>query len=347
MLRWILLLAVVPTWLAPHLACAADASSEPSVLIQTAVAMKRNVVETVTAFGTIEPDADRVLSVSVPHGGLVDRVWVRVGQRVERGTSLAELISNPADHMQFLQAQSALDFASHELQRQQQLFTAHIATRAQVAEAQRSLIDAQATLDSLRSQGKGQAAIALQTPIDGIVTRVDVQAGQRVAAGTTALLIAAEDRLVAILGVEPENATGIHPGAQVTLTSVFSPEFRLNAAVSEVHAMVNPATLLVDVLVPLPPEPRKDLVLGSHIEGQIRLKAHIALTVPRTAVLRDEHGAYVFKVSNAHAIRVAVTPGDSTEDDLEVSGRLEAGDRIVTSGNYELRDGMQVREPSQ
>lgn len=347
MIRWMLLPALLPMLLAPLPLRAADAPAGPSVLIRTGVATERSVAETVTAFGTIQPDPDRVLSLSVPHGGLVDRVWVRAGQRIQRGARLAELVSNPADHMEFLQARSAVEFARRELQRQKRLFASHLATRAQMAAAKRSLQDAQARLESLRSQGKGQSSLVLRTPMDGIVTRMDVQAGQRVAAGSTALLIAAEDRLVAVLGVEPENVRGIRSGVPVTLSSVFEPQFRLSAQVREVHAMVNPATQLVEVLVPLPEGRLDDLVLGSHIEGHIRLRAHRALTVPRSAVLRDGHGAYVFKVSGGHAQRVAVTPGVSTGDALEVRGALQAGDRIVTSGNYELHDGMAVREAAQ
>lgn len=349
MTRWMLrvawmVLLLLPAWLAPPGAMAAAPAAGPSVLVRTGVVTPREVAETVTAFGTVQPNPDRVLSLSLPHGGLVDRVWVRVGQRIQQGARLVELVSNPADHMQFLQARSAVEFAQRDLRRQQRLFASHLATRTQVAAAQRSLRDARATLRALRSQGKGQASLVLHAPMDGIVTRMDVQPGQRVGAGSTALLIAAEHRLVAVLGVEPEDVAGIHAGTAVALSSVFAPRFHLTARVREVHAMVNPATQLVDVLVPLPPEHLDDLVLGSHIEGRIRLKAHRALTVPRSAVLRDAKGAYVFKIADGHAKRIAVVPGLPAGDAVEVKGALKAGERIVTLGNYELHEGMALRE---
>ncbi|HKJ00534.1 MAG TPA: efflux RND transporter periplasmic adaptor subunit [bacterium] len=337
----ILLLLALPL---PPGALAAEAAVGPSVLIRTSAVTERTVAETVTAFGTIQPDPDRMLSLSVPHGGLVNRVWVRVGQRIGRGARLAELIANPTDRMQFLQAQSAVEFAQRELQRQQRLFSEHLATRAQVATAQKDLRDAQATLDSLRSQGKGQASLILRTPMDGIVTRIDVQAGQRVGTGSAAVLIAAEDKLVAVLGVEPENVSIIDAGVPVRLTSVFQPQFHLEAKVREVHAMIDPATQLVDVLVPLPADKLDHLVLGSHIEGHIRLHSHHGLTVPRRSVLRDGKGAYVFQVTSGKARRVDVQALLTGDDWVEVRGPLKVGDRIVTSGNYELQDGMAVRE---
>jgi membrane fusion protein, multidrug efflux system len=342
--RTLLLAALLLALVMPLGVQAADPAAGSSVLIRTGIVTERTVAETVTVFGTIEPDPDAVLSLSLPHGGLLDRVWVRAGQRVQRGARLAELVSNPADRMAFLQARSAVEFAQRELQHQQRLFSEHLATQAQLAAAQKSLQDAQDTLDALRSQGKGEASLILRTPMDGIVTRIDVQAGQRVATGSTALLIAAEDKLVAVLGVEPENVAAIRPGATVELSSVFVPEFHLTAQVREVHAMINPATQLVDVLVPLPASRLDELVLGSHIEGQIHLRAQRGLTVPRQAVLRDDRGAYVFLVAGGHAARIAVTPLLSTGDLVEVTGALHAGDRIVTTGNYELSDGMAVRE---
>ena len=41
---------------------------------------------------------------------------------------------------------------------------------------------------------------------------------------------------------------------------------------------------------------------------------------------------------------VKVQTGTETDRDIEVKGELAAGDRVVISGNYELSDGMAVRE---
>ncbi len=73
--------------------------------------------------------------------------------------------------------------------------------------------------------------------------------------------------------------------------------------------MVNPTTRLVDVLTRVPASKSTPLVLGNRIKGTITLKEERTLAVPRSAVLRDAQGAYLFIVQNGRAHRVGVTTG--------------------------------------
>lgn len=66
--------------------------------------------------------------------------------------------------------------------------------------------------------------------------------------------------------------------------------------------------------------------------------------MPRSAVLRDAQGAYVFIVKDRVAHRVQVHTGTDNGTWIAVRGDLHAGEQVVTLGNYELRNGMAVRE---
>lgn len=316
----------------------------PSVLVKTTAVEQHQFSETLTAYGTLDPDPDQVLSLSLPHAGLINRMWVRLGQRVERGDRLLEVVTAPDARMQYLQAQSAVDYAQRELDRQQRLLGEKLATKAAVDAARKSLQDARSTLEALKQRGQGLEKETLRAPMDGIVTRLDLSQGQRVQADTTAMLIAAEQRLIARLGIEPEDLARVQPGTPVTITSVFVPELSIDSQVREVHAMVDPATHLVEVLVPIPADASHGLVLGSRVIGILQLASSESLVVPRSAVLSDQGQAYVFTVANGKARRVAVTAGNDAGEQVAVSGDLRAGDRVVTSGNYQLVDGMAVRD---
>ncbi len=244
------------------------ADSQPSVAVITATAAEAQVADSLHAYGTLEPDPDQVLSLSLPHAGLISRVWVRLGQRVKRGDALVEVVTAPEVHMQFLQAQSAVDFAVRDLQRNQRLLSEQLATKAQVEAARKALDDAQAALAALKDRGVGAQKATLRAVRDGIVTRLDVTLGQRVPADTTAMLIAAESRLVARLGVEPEDLGRIRPDAPVELQSVFVPGVSIVTRVREVHAMIDPATHLVEVLAPIPETAVDHLVLGSRVRAR-------------------------------------------------------------------------------
>ena len=316
----------------------------PSALVTTAPVAERAIGETLTAFGVVDPDPDHVLSLSLPRAGLINRVWARLGQRVRRGDRLLEVVTAPDARMQYLQAQSAVDYAQRELDRQRRLLGEQLTTRAQVDAADRNLHDAAAALDALKHRGQGLDSEVLRAPMDGIVTRLDVSQGQRVQADSTAMLIAAEQRLVARLGIEPEDLDRVQPGTPVTLSCVFAPGITIATHIRDVHAMIDPATHLLEVLAPIPPAQGAELTLGSRLVGRLELASHQALVVPRSAVLSADGQDYVYIVQSGQARRVPVTKGVEEGAVVAVTGQLHTGDAVVVSGNYELRDGMAVRE---
>jgi RND family efflux transporter MFP subunit len=320
------------------------AAELPSVLVRTGTISKQTISKTIHVYGTVLPDPDQSISLSLSHGGYITRVWCRLGQRVRKDDKLLELDASPSGRMQFIQAQRKVDFARQELAHQQRLEKEQLATRAQVEAARKVLLDAQTNLASLRKQGLEKTHETLVAPMDGIITQLNVTQGQRVQAETTAMLIASEDKLIVSLGVEPEDLKFIQPGLKVTLFSVFEPDYKATTTVREAHAMINPNTHLVDVLAAIPDEQVDHLVLGCKMKALIELAAHNTLVVSRSALLKDEKGDYIFLVSKGKAHRVAVNRGVDTRMFVEIQGEVQAGDIVVVSGNYELKDGMSVRE---
>ena len=62
------------------------------------------------------------------------------------------------------------------------------------------------------------------------------------------------------------------------------------------------------------------------------------------AVLTDANGAYIFQVSGGKAHRVTVTSGAESQGMVAISGGIDPHVPVVVLGNYELQEGMQVRQ---
>jgi len=165
-----------------------------------------------------------------------------------------------------------------------------------------------------------------------------------VQADTTALLLGHQDRLIVLLGVESEDARELQAGQAVVLKSVFDPGVRIESRIVAVHALINPATRLVDVVVPIPAEQADRLTLGSIVQAEIIINTADHLVVPRNAVQLGSDGAHVFRVEDGRAKRVAVDIELAEGARLNVSGPLKAGDRVITVGSHVVEDGMAVRE---
>ncbi len=319
-----------------------QATETPVVMIKTAPIVRTQLGDTLVSYGVLEPDPDQVVSLSLPHAGLINRVWVRLGQRVKTGDKLLEVITAPEARMQFLQAKSAVDFAKRERVRKQQLLAEQLTTQAELDAARKQLKDARSTLVALRERGLNKAEETLYAPHDGIITQLNVSQGQRVPTNTTAVLIATQEHLIARLGIEPEDLNKVQLGTPVTIISVFVPDIKVSSQIREVHAMIDPRTHLVEALAPIPAQQGRKLVLGSRIIGNIHLPSHTVLVVPRSAVLGTKDRAYLYTVKNGRAQRISVQTGIQTEKLTAVSGDIQVGDRVVTSGNYELHNGMAV-----
>jgi len=322
----------------------AAAAEGPSVQVQVAKAELRTLHETVTAYGRVQPDPDQVASIALPRAGLVGHLWVRLGQPVTADQQLLQLDTAPAARVDYQQAKAAVDYARSDLRRLQDLLTKQLATRDQVASAQKTLQDAEARLQAQSKLGTQLKEEVIRAPFAGIVTQLSVAQGQRVQADTTALLLARRDALVVLLGVEQDDAARMQPGLPVRLNSVFRSDVQVQTQLADVHAMVNPKTRLVDALVPIPKASTANLVIDETMRGVVTLHQERVLAVPRSAVLRDSSGDYLFVVRAGLAHRVAVSTGLEDDGIVAVHGALATGDAVVTVGNYELSDGMAVRE---
>lgn len=330
--------------LAMAISCARGWAQEPSVLVRQAKAVQHLIGETLTVYGQVQPDPDTMQTISLLHDALISRVAVRPGQRVKRGETLLNVTTSPKAHMEYFKARSAVDYAKRELARQRRLLAERLSTNSQVEAAKSALQDALAHLKALEAQGQNKAIERVAAPASGIITQIKVKQGDRLQAGAALLEMAVGNRLVAVLGVEPEDIRALEPGTPVTIRSVFVPEYRADSRLREIHAIINPSTRLVDALVPIPPDQADRLVLGGSLTADIHLNRHTGLTVPRSAVLQDDRGTYVFRIKDGRGQRVAVTTGLQSDRWVEITGGLKAGEAVVVAGNYELKDGMPVRE---
>ncbi len=334
MSRWALLVFLL--WLP-------GAGAEPARPVTTAPVQSGSVRPTVPAWGAVQPDPDRLLSLALPRAAVIGRVYVRGGQIVVAGAPLLDFTTAPSVQQDHAQAASALDYARRNLDRSERLFAEQLATHADLDAARRDLQDAQSRLTALAAVGAGETHGTLRAPVAGIVTEVFLTPGERVAADTLAVSIADRQALVAVLGIEPETAVRIAKNAGVKISGVFDTATGFTGHVAAVQAVTDPVSHLIGVLVPIPADAAGYLI-GAALRGEIELPAEAALRVPRAALLADGGGTYLFVLRQGRARRVDVAIGVPVDDDIIVSGVLQAGERVVTTGGRELGDGDAIED---
>lgn len=327
------------------------AAVDVSAAVSTVVAKQAVVSTTVAAYGDVAPG--QLQSISFPRAGQLAELLVVAGQRIRKGQVVARLIGDPATEATYRQAEYALSLAEGEFKRVESLFTLQLATTSQVEIARKAVKDALANQYAQQKLGGGQPIADVLSPFDGVVIALNAAQGERLAAGAPVAQVGRIDRLKVNLGIEPAERYRVQVGNPVELTvmqmgstaaGLTTTPTKQSGKINAIQDIVDPKTQLVSAAVDIAEGSSISLVPGMRMSALIKTGEQNGWVVPRQAVLKDDQGAYLFQVQAGIAHRVAVVQQAEQGQELSVSGPLNANLPVVSLGNYELSDGMKVRE---
>jgi RND family efflux transporter MFP subunit len=180
----------------------------------------------------------------------------------------------------------------------------------------------------------------LAAPFDGVVSAIPVAQGARVQPGMALMTLTRADGLLVTVGVEPRQVTQLQVGQDTQLEALNGSQPASRGKLVRVDRIIDPVTRLVNADVALV----GPVLQGEAFRVSIEVGRFSGWLVPHDAVLNDARGNYVFQVAAGKALRVAVqmVGGDGTTS--VVNGPIDPQRLLVTEGNYQLTDGMAVRQ---
>ena len=191
----------------------------------------------------------------------------------------------------------------------------------------------QAKIDELKAlyqlKKKQLDALHVRAGIDGVLTEVPVQVGQRVVAGTNLAKMVAPNHLKAELKIAETQAKDITWGQPA---SVDTHNGVIQGSVMRIDPAVINGTVTVDVKLEgeLPPGARPDL----SVDGTIDLdRLANVMYVGRPAFGQENSTVSMFKLDpdGKGATRVTVKLGRSSVNAVELLGGLNEGDQVILS----------------
>jgi len=323
-------------WAAPP----AFATGTPSVLVWTQTPVRGSIPDTITAYGTAVPATNGGMTLSVQADGRVLQLFVTPGEAVHAGQRLLEFEISSAARSNYEQALSALELAREEQTRTARLLSQQLATRDQLAKADKAVTDAQASLSALEREYGGKPRQTLTAPFDGVVSTVPVAQGARVQPGVALITLTRTGGLVVTIGIEPAQRLRLQLGQSAQLEALGGAEPALGGKLVRIDHVLNPTTRLVDADVAV----SGTLLQGEAFRVRVELGRIEGWLVPRDAVLSDTDGAYAFQVAEGKAVRIPVKLLGSDGATSVVDGPVDPHRLLVTQGNYQLGDGMAVRQ---
>lgn len=347
----------------------------------------RDLTAIVNASGTIEPQQSVSIQATTP--GEVVRIGVAEGQRVRKGqfllqldpvnvaaTASAQEAAAQASAADLAQAEAQLAWARQEYDRKRELAEAELVPRAELQQAEAELRAREAAARAARSRAGQMAAtlrgaqhalsrVTITSPIDGIITRVNVEEGEVAMIGTmnqpgTVLMTVADLGVMeAKVDVDETDIVHIDIGQEARVSIDAFPDTTFVGRVTEVSTAPkivptptgpSPTATDFEVKVTLEgpiPTARSGLSASAEIVTATRNQA---LTIPvQSLVVRqisdDAAGAQgvaeregVFVIENGRARFVPVRVGIAGDRYFEVVRGLEGGEQVVSGPYQALRD---------
>jgi RND family efflux transporter MFP subunit len=326
-------------------------ADDTTAAVTTAQVQRGPIAQPVTAYGIVEASAANLTSINLPYVARVTQLRVQEGQTVAHGEALFVVQADPAAALAAAQARSAVTFADGEVARSQSLFDKGLATTSQLATARKAAQDAREALASQDKSGIVSGSKLVTSPLDGVVVQVSVGQGAQVQAGGPIVQLAPSaggqgSSTNVQLGVEPADAAAIHPGDTVRLRGLSTAlaNTTVTGRVVIVGASIDTQSQLVNVGANIALGGTA-FIPGTRVAADIDTRRGVHWVVPRSAVLGDDQGHFVYQVASgnkAHRVNVTVLTEDGNR--YGVDGALDAKQPVVIGGNYELQDGMTVQD---
>ena len=287
-------------------------------------------------------------------GGKIIQRPAEVGQRVKVGQVLAQLdaqdyqLSADAARAGLAAATTNRDLAAADMKRYKGLREQNFISDAELERRDATLKAAQAQLEQAQAQLSGQGNQASYTrlvaDVSGVVTSVDAEVGQVVAAGTPVVRIAQDGPRDVVFAVPEDKVVLIKVGSKAEVRG-WTAGARIQSVVREVAASADPVTRTFTVKVAL--DAKDPLALGvtvSVVPQGLERSGLQAMKLPTSAFRQDGQSSAVW-VLDTVSMTVKLQPvviATADGNDVVVAAGLQPGMQVVIAGVHVLSPGQKV-----
>lgn len=305
----------------------------------------------------VETDARRIARVGSPVAGRILRLIVFEGQKVNAGTVLATLHSTALSdaQMQLIKAESQQGLAAAGVSRAEQLVAADVIGRAELERRRAEQLQAATEVSAYRTQLRGlgmteaqirqmetnrrlSADYPIVSPRSGTVLKRDVTVGQVVQPADPAFTIADLSSVWIVANVPEEEGAVLQQGMEVNVRIPALPTEEIHGRLSYVSPIVDPNTRTIAVRMDVSNTAgilKPDQLASMTFTG----KSQKQLTVPNTAVVREEDKDHVFvRIGQGRYILREVVLGAEENDRRAVVSGITASDSLVLDGAFHLNN---------
>jgi len=303
--------------------------------VKTEPATIRDLTHTIRTVGQVEVDERRLTHMHTKLEGWVQELYVKfTGEQVQKNQKLfeiysPELVSTQEEYLLALKAVKSLGDSEFP----------------EIAQNAKSLLEVtrqrfalwDITPDHIRDlekTGKVLRTLPLHAPSSGYVMHMAVREGMHVLPAMELYALADLSTVWVLADVYEYEIPLVKLGQQATMTLSYFPGQTFKGKVTYVYPTLETKTRTVKVRFELP-NPRWALKPGMFANIDLQIPRGKRLVVPNTAVLDSGNEQLVFIDQGQGMFEPRkVTVGVRTRDTYEILEGIQAGELVVTRGNF-------------
>lgn len=305
--------------------------------------------------GILRVPNEKRATINSIYPGTISKIYIKLGDYVKKGQTIAT-ISNPefiSVQESYTTVNSQITFARQEVDRQKTLHEGNAGALKNLQNAQAQLKNLQAQKASLVKQlqlmgmnpaqisnGNLKNALAISSPINGYVTRLNSSIGNYVDASFSIAEVVDNQDLSVFLSVFEKDIANLQVGQMVHFTLANHNEKEFTAKVSVIGSSFEPDSKTVLVQAEVTGD-KKHLIDGMNVVALLHNGSNKQLALPNEAFVNEENKDYIFvregKGTTPYTfekvqVQRGATDGNFTE--LIMIKPIEANAEIIIKGSF-------------
>jgi membrane fusion protein, multidrug efflux system len=318
----------------------------PVETVSSAVVKEEDWAPTLSSVGSISPVQGAMVATEL--AGVVSQIAFENGAIAKKGDLLVQLDAS-AEEAQLRSAEADLELARADVDRSRDLAARKVISKAESDATESKFKQKGATVDQMRSMITKKT---LRAPFDGQLGIRQVNTGQMINAGQQIVALTSLDPVFVDFALPQQYLGRLSPGLEVEVRTDAIPGREFKGKLTAINSMVDIGTRNVSLQATLA---NPDHVLRPGIFAKVEVvlpEKNKALIIPGTAVSYAPYGDSVFVIETkkdpktgkeSQAIRQQfVRVGEGRGDLVSITQGLKAGETVVATGVFKLRNGMAV-----
>jgi Cu(I)/Ag(I) efflux system membrane fusion protein len=309
-----------------------SARQQQNLGVRTTAAQLRELNLQLDAYGSVATDERSLQVIAARANGLIEKLYVRASQQqVKKGQALAQLWIPDwsAAQQEYLAIRKLGDGALTSAARQR--LALQFMPEAIIRQVERS--------------GQPQTRITITAPESGFINKLDAREGMQVTATQGLFELASLDPVWMVIDYPQAQAGLLQVGDAVAASSASWPGERFTGQVSELLPNVDPLTRTFKARIVLE-NPQQRLKPGMYLQVQLAQNAGAkpVLAIPQEALISSgDRNRVLIAEGNGHFAPVEVVAGLAQDGWVEIKKGLQAGQQVVTSGQFLIDSEASMR----